>query len=64
MSRTNWSHDDLTALEPEQRTTATRPPLPRRTLDSRTVVLLTVLRVYVLVAIPLVVYAFIRALNP
>jgi hypothetical protein len=38
-------------------------PLPRRTLGPRLVALLWALRIYVVVAVPLVVYAFIRALH-
>ena len=41
-----------------------REPLPRRTLSPGILVLLWVLRVYVMVAVPLVVYAFFRALHP
>jgi hypothetical protein len=40
-----------------------KKPYPRRRLGSGTIVLLWVLRVYVLVAVPLVVYAFLRALH-
>jgi hypothetical protein len=39
-------------------------PLPRRTLSPGIIALLWVLRVYVMVAVPLVVYAFFRALHP
>jgi hypothetical protein len=39
-------------------------PLPRRTLSPGIIALLWVLRVYVMVAVPIVVYAFFRALNP
>ena len=41
-----------------------REPLPRRSLSSGILVLLWVLRLYVMVAVPLVVYAFFRALHP
>jgi hypothetical protein len=40
-----------------------REPLPRRALGPGILVLLWVLRVYVMVAVPLVVYAFIRAFH-
>jgi len=40
-----------------------REPLPRRTLGPGILVLLWVLRLYVMVAVPLVVYAFFRALQ-
>lgn len=51
------------ALEPGQLTEARRARLPRRKLGRGTVFLLYALRVYVLLAIPVVVYAFIRALQ-
>ena len=38
-------------------------PLPRRTLGPSLLVLLWALRVYVLVAIPLVLYAFVKSLR-
>lgn len=57
MSRT------IDALEPEQRTASLREPLPRRKLTPGILVLLWILRIYVLIAVPLVVYAFIRALH-
>jgi hypothetical protein len=41
-----------------------REPLPRRTLSAGILVLLWVLRLYVIVAVPLVVYAFFKALHP
>ena len=41
-----------------------REPLPRRTLSPGILALLWVLRLYVIVAVPLVVYAFFRALHP
>jgi hypothetical protein len=41
-----------------------REPLPRRTLSPWILALLWVLRIYVMVAVPLVVYAFFRALHP
>lgn len=40
-----------------------KKPYPRRKLGTGTIVLLWALRVYVLVAVPLVVYAFLRALH-
>jgi hypothetical protein len=50
------------ALEPGQLTAATQRPLPRRTLGRGTLVLLILLRVYVIIAIPIVGYAFVHAL--
>ena len=38
-------------------------PLPRRTLGPGVLALLWALRIYVVLAVPLVVYAFIRALH-
>ncbi len=46
-----------------QHSPATLPPLPRRTLGRGTWALLVLLRVYVFVAIPIVGYAFVRALS-
>jgi hypothetical protein len=40
-----------------------RKPYPRRKLGAGTIIVLWTLRVYVLVAVPLVVYAFLRALH-
>ncbi|HLJ83946.1 MAG TPA: hypothetical protein VKT51_07250 [Candidatus Eremiobacteraceae bacterium] len=40
-----------------------KKPYPRRRLGPGTIALLWVLRLYVLVAVPLVVYAFFRALH-
>jgi hypothetical protein len=50
------------ALEPSQLTEATAHALPRRKLGRGTVALLVALRIYVLIAIPIVGYAFIHAL--
>jgi hypothetical protein len=52
----------ISALEPDQFTAATQTPLPRRVLGRGTLALLILLRVYVVVAIPIVAYAFFRAL--
>jgi hypothetical protein len=52
----------MDALEPEQLSAAVQRPLPRRVLGRGTLFLLIALRLYVLVAIPLVAYAFVRAL--
>lgn len=40
-----------------------RKPLPRRKLSPSMLALLWLLRVYVLIAVPLVVYAFVKALH-
>jgi hypothetical protein len=50
------------ALEPGQLTAATQRPLPRRALGRGTLALLILLRVYVVIAIPIVGYAFVHAL--
>lgn len=50
------------APEPDQLTLATQQPLPRRQLGRGTLALLIVLRVYVIIAIPIVGYAFVHAL--
>jgi hypothetical protein len=53
----------MQALEPEQLSSAVQRPLPRRVLDRGTLFLLIALRLYVLVAIPMVAYAFVHALS-
>ena len=51
------------ALEPSQLTAAaTQHKLPRRSLGRGTMTLLILLRVYVVIAIPIVLYAFVHAL--
>ena len=40
-----------------------RPPFPQRKLGKGLTALLWVLRIYVLIAVPLVVYAFVKALR-
>ncbi len=52
----------ISALEPAQLTSATEIPLPRRVLGRGVLALLILLRIYVVLAIPLVGYAFIHAL--
>jgi hypothetical protein len=49
-------------LEPDQLTTATMRPLPRRKLGWWVLALLILLRVYIVIAIPIVIYAFVHAL--
>lgn len=53
----------LDALEPGQRAAATSIPLPRKKLGRGTKLLLVLMRLYVLMAIPLVFYAFFHALQ-
>lgn len=55
-------HELADALEAEQMTAATLRKLPRRQLGRGTLLLLLLLRAYVLLAIPIVGYAFIHAL--
>jgi len=50
------------ALDPAQLTLDAERPLPRRRLGPGIFTLLVVLRIYVLIAIPIVGYAFVRAL--
>ena len=52
----------LDVLEPGQLTAEASRPLPRRKLGRGAVALLIALRVYVIVAIPIVCYAFFHAL--
>ena len=52
----------LGALEPKQLAAAREAPLARRKLPRGVLVLLIALRVYVFLAVPIVAYAFIRAL--
>lgn len=52
----------IEALEPGQLSADTERPLPRRRLGRGILALLIVLRIYVAVAIPIVAYAFFRAL--
>ena len=53
---------NLAALEPNQISSATRAPLPPRALGPGVRALLIAMRIYVLIAIPLVAYAFVHAL--
>jgi hypothetical protein len=52
----------LDALEPGQLTAAKEAPLARRKLPRGVLVVLIALRIYVFLAVPIVAYAFIRAL--
>jgi hypothetical protein len=52
----------ISALEPDQLAAATMRPLPRRNLGRGVLTLLILLRVYVVIAIPIVAYAFVHAL--
>ncbi len=55
--------DPLDALDPDQRSSVAERPLPRRKLGRGITWLLIGLRVYVLLAVPIVVYAFLHALR-
>lgn len=50
------------ALEAHQLAAARARPFPRRKLSGGVLALLVVLRLYILIAIPIVAYAFIHAL--
>jgi hypothetical protein len=52
----------LEALEPAQLSLTAGTPLPRRKLGPGTISLLFILRIYVLIAVPLIAYAFFKAL--
>jgi hypothetical protein len=52
----------IRALEPDQLVAATMRPLPRRKLTKGVLAMLIVLRVFVVIAIPIVIYAFVHAL--
>ena len=58
----NYDPKLIGALEPGQLAEAKSRALPRRKLERGTVALLIALRVYVLIAIPVVCYAFVHAL--
>lgn len=55
--------DILAALELAQRVENRHHPYPRRRLAGWEVTLLWLLRLYVFIAVPLVIYAFVRALR-
>ncbi len=57
-----YDPEELDALEPAQLTLYSERPLPRQRLGRGAFALLVVLRIYVLIAIPIVAYAFVRAL--
>ncbi len=50
------------ALEPAQRVSAASQPLPRRRLTGGVLALLIVLRVFIFISVPVVIYAFVHAL--
>ena len=54
---------DMSSLEPGQRMADKRQPLPRKKLGRVELALLSIMRIYVLAAIPIVVYAFVHALR-
>ena len=58
----NYDPTLLGVLEPAQLAASTRLALPRLVLGRGTLMLLIVLRLYVVLAIPVVVYAFVHAL--
>ncbi len=52
----------ISALEPDQLVAATMRPYPRRKLTRGVLALLITLRVFIVIAIPIVIYAFVHAL--
>jgi hypothetical protein len=52
----------VSALEPDQLVAAKTRPYPRRKLGRGVLALLIVLRVFILIAVPIVIYAFVHAL--
>jgi hypothetical protein len=58
----NRSREFLEALDPDQRQAALQTALPRRQLGPGILVLLWALRIYVLLAVGVVVYAFVKSL--
>jgi hypothetical protein len=52
----------LEALDPDQRQSALRTPVPRRHLGPGILTLLWILRIYVVLAVGVVVYAFVKSL--
>lgn len=52
----------INALEPGQIAAAAMQPLPRRSLGRGALFMLVLLRVYIIVAVPIVGYAFVHAL--
>ena len=52
----------VSALEPDQLVAATMRPYPRRKLTQGELALLIALRVFIVIAIPIVIYAFVHAL--
>jgi hypothetical protein len=53
----------ISALEPHQFAAARARPFPRRKLSGGVLALLVLLRIYIVIAIPIVAYAFIHALQ-
>jgi hypothetical protein len=52
----------ISALEPDQLATAKMRPFSRRNLSRGVLALLILLRVYIVIAIPIVAYAFVHAM--
>ncbi len=63
MRTMNLMEIDLALLEPGQRSAATVKPIGRRRLGRAGSILLWTLRVYVTLAVPLVVFACIRSVT-
>jgi len=56
--------DVADVLEPTQRSATKHQRLPRQALDRKTSMILLVMRIYVIIAVPIVIVAFVRALHP
>lgn len=54
---------DLSTLEREQWSDALAVPLPKKNVGRGTVVLLVALRIYIFIAVPVVIFAFVRSLS-
>ena len=58
----HFDAQELAALEPKQLAAETSRPLPRAKVTRGVTLMLLALRIYVLIAVPVVIYAFARAL--
>jgi hypothetical protein len=52
----------VSALEPDQLVAVTMRPYPRRKLTRGVLALLIALRIFIVIAVPIVIYAFVHAL--
>jgi hypothetical protein len=63
MSRLQAGSVDTSALDPDQRSSELAKDLPRAKLTRPVLAALWVLRIYVVIAVPLIVYVFLRSLR-